>query len=529
MKLIKILTVFFLILPLNIFANESVFLNTRSDLISLNESTQITITIKNIKDVKEVKILGIENFNIISQDQSSSYSVINNNISEVVKFRKLLLPKNKGKFKLKAIITANGKQFSSNFIQIKVKGEILSSKNIFLKTNIAKKHIYLGEINILSYELYSSENIYNYQFDKNFKINHFKILEFSEKDLKKDYKIIKNKQYVRYEIKKLQLIPKKPGTTTIPSYQIAIQTADKVIYLKTKPITLNIKNLPTSKKPKNFKNIIGNLELETQITDTKVKIGKPITLNIKLFGSCDLSDFNKIIEGDIKGFQIYETLKSKDEGILNNEFYSEKKFEIIIIPGKTGKLTFPDIKIPYFNTTLGKYKNVIIKGFDINVKGDENTNYTQDGNVIIKVEKKIIKNPKNDHYYILKINKSDFIIIITIIITSLALFITCFFLFKYWYKTKQSVLLKKLFKTLSSLNKDEKIFEIIYKMLKLKFKVSIKSLPIHKIEEKINNDELAYKIKEFMLYFENKTYGSMNTDINIKDLSVEIYHKLVKI
>ena len=179
------------------------------------------------------------------------------------------------------------------------------------------------------------------------------------------------------------LQPNSSGEKTIKSAHIAVVENNNndmwyygrqpVVYLGGEEIKLNILPLPTN-QPTGFQNVVGKLKGEFSWNRDEVNIGESILLTLKLYGDVNLDTLEKIIPYDIAGFNIFESVKSSSEKIINGKYYSEKTFEIAFIPRTTNEKAIPEIKIPYFDTESKSYKYFTIPSKSLKVLGAGTTN-----------------------------------------------------------------------------------------------------------------------------------------------------------
>ena len=133
---------------------------------------------------------------------------------------------------------------------------------------------------------------------------------------------------------------------------------------------IEIKPLPTSKRPSDFSGAIGNFKASTSIDTDQVEVGDPLRFNFTLEG-----------EGNFAAIPA-PTLESNDnfkigppafffEGNEDTKFNGKQNFEYIITPLKAGKLSLPSINFSYFDPYLEKYSNVFGDNIEITVKPGE--------------------------------------------------------------------------------------------------------------------------------------------------------------
>ncbi|NLL04824.1 MAG: protein BatD, partial [Clostridiaceae bacterium] len=137
------------------------------DIDTLNlqkgKSTNLMLTLKNAQGAKLSQINGLENFDVLSSNQSTSTQIINGDISYQTDIRYIIMPKSTGKFTLEGIVEYKGKAYQTNLLNINVsEAKDLPQEEVsdlFVKTIISDNEVYLGQKVILAYELYSRYNI----------------------------------------------------------------------------------------------------------------------------------------------------------------------------------------------------------------------------------------------------------------------------------------------------------------------------------------------------------------------------------
>ncbi|WP_300342856.1 BatD family protein, partial [Fusobacterium sp.] len=166
-------------------------------------------------------------------------------------------------------------------------------------------------------------------------------------------------------------------------------------YFGGKQLNINILPLPQN-KPTNFQNIVGKPTLDYTWSSDNIDVGDSILLTVKISGDANLDSLEKIIPKEFRDFNVFESLKNKFETINNGNYYAEKTFEVALIPKQVGEIDTPEIKIPYFDTTIKAYKYLTIPSKKIKVNKNGNIipsnsekNFTSPTPINNQVENKI--------------------------------------------------------------------------------------------------------------------------------------------
>ncbi len=535
------------LLQVNVHAKEPQFrLDIDSIKLSRGESTELVLSIIDAQDGEVTNIQGIENFDVVSQNNSVSTQVINGDATIQRSFNYTIMPKRTGKFTLCGNVNYNGNTYQTNVLQIEVvegnNTQDEEAKDIFVKTILSDNEIYLGQKVVLTYELYSRYSIENFGLLDKTDINGFIKKEIAEDKLKAEYVYVNGKKYVKYEAKQMYLTPTKAGTFTIPSFkfQANVSTGDffsssKPFYMQTDAKEIKVKSLPLNNQPGDFSGIVGNLSVEAKYSKQEIDLKDSLALNVTLSGDCSLDGVKKIIKDSIPGFSVYETEKKAEEGIVDNKYNVKKEFEIILVPEKNGDIKIEHIYIPFFNPKSGNYENAEIPGTTIKVKGElpqtqvqaqSGTNGGSSSGTIetIKIDQ-VNYEPKNDGYLTLKLKKINLIIGLVMLILLLIIAAAAFWLVS--YQKKQDKYLFNFYKQLNNTDDHNEIYNIFNNMIKYRFNISLKASPRRLIIDKLSGCELVNPVLEVMDYMENKKEPSNEDKQFLKGKIKEIYKKLM--
>jgi hypothetical protein len=379
----KIVSFIFLISSFLSFGE--VILDSSNIKPAINEP--FTIQVKFIdEDKKDYEIEGIENLQILSKGSQSKYSNINGKGSSTKIDLYTVMANEIKNFPLSVNIL--GKNEKSNTINIEVQEEssVNISEDMSMESSIKDgDSFYFGEKIVYEENFLTTVGINSIGYSRAPKFN-----AFSEKDMspailtgayeQSYFRAPSGKQGLKINTYRGILQPNTSGEKIINSGQVAVtqstgrrdfffEESTPPKYFGGKNIKVNILPLPAD-KPIGFQNVVGTPKIEFSWNSDNANLGESVVLSVKISGNVNLDSLEKIVTKQFNDFNIFETLKNKNENINSGEYYSEKSFDIALIPKKSGNLIVPEITIPYFDTEMKAYKFLVIPSKEIKVSGN---------------------------------------------------------------------------------------------------------------------------------------------------------------
>jgi hypothetical protein len=511
-------------------AQEPVF---RLDADSLNLQRgvrcNIVVSLINAQNAQIFSIDDLDNFDVISQNQRSSSTIINGAVSSQIDIYITILPKATGQFTLKANIQYNGQNYESNSLQVTVTdgsgNGSGSAPNLFAKTILSHEEAYLGEKIIVTYELYARDYVDSFEFTDYSAIDGVIAKEAPKEDVKNESIYVDGERYAKYEAKRIIIDPIKSGALVIPSFSLKVNviTDDTGMgggfpgfpsgffqtvtpqYIQTEEKELAVKPLPSEGKPNNFSGIVGELELNGQYSREEMNYGDSFILQVEASGHCNLDGMKNVFSGAIPDFTVYETLKNTVESVIDNQYYTQKVFEAIMIPEKTGAIDIQPPSISYFNPVTGKYETAKIPGATINVLGDMPQAAGIGGDQSGRIDKVTINQvnyaDQREGYFAVQIQKNlAYAVLIGIVF--LLILAAGFF----WFisrKKKQDSALIAIYKELMNAKDINETYNLFNAMIKHCYNVNLKANTKNAIIRCLPDAELSAKVTDVMDYVES--------------------------
>ena len=375
--------------------------------ITLEDSLQLSITIQGTQNTPPPELPSLPDFRVTSSGTSSSTQIINFKRSVSITHKYRLTPMNIGQFKIgSARIRANGKIYTTNPITIVVQKPTVQNqsagKSVFVETNVSKKTAFVGEQLIYSFKLFHRVEAKNLDLSMPFGASHFQKEELGK--AKTYQSVINGIQYQVQEIS-VALFPIKPGKAAIPAAMLdldiyhrtrsnrrgffndpffgqGIRAEHKV--LRSKPLSVKILALPEKNKPRDFKNIIGQFNIQANLGKNDLEVGDTTTLTITVSG-----------KGSIRGvifpepdlnlqFKVYPDQPEFKQAVAANQITGQKTFKFALVPLKSGTVTLPRLTLDYFDPEAKGYRQIKTRPIILTVRPsstEETLNHVQSNSI----------------------------------------------------------------------------------------------------------------------------------------------------
>ncbi|MGL5124255.1 MAG: BatD family protein [Fusobacteriaceae bacterium] len=430
MNKIKLLLIFIFV---NVLSFGAITMYTNTNKIQMNEGVEVTIEFVDTEKGNYV-IEGLDDFEIISKNSSSYFSSVNFKSSKKLIDKYILKPSKLGEL----LLEVRTDKEKSNQIKIEVTNQydnkteenidiskentqLEGTKYYFLKNNLENKTLYFGQKSVYEEDFIVLKQFRGFEYRERPVFTDISIKDYS-KSGNQFQREINADGVAQFRLNLFSGIfqGNSSGKKIIKSAKIEV-TDDRILYLGGKNIAVEIIPLPEG-KIKSYRDIVGDLKLESNWTDSEIEIGKTVTLNIRLYGEVNLDNIKTIDIQRNSEYNIFETVKNEILEVREGKVYSEKDFEIAFVPKKSGEIVVPSIKIGYFNTKTKKYEEKIIAEQRINVKPNSEVieNNISENKSIVKEEviqkEEIKKNTDVSFKFLEKIEENKNITFINIIL-----------------------------------------------------------------------------------------------------------------
>lgn len=353
------------------------------DTITLGETATLSLSFEGAqpRNVPSPQVAGLE---ITQAGTSQNVSIVNGAMSATVTVNFNVVPRRTGEFTIPSLTAdVGGQRLSTEPLKLTVtranapSAAAVNSGNevAFLRLSLPRHKVYVGQVEVARLDLYLRDDVQNFG---NFQLTSSPTDGFSagnvvEEKNQRHRVQIGNRVYTVIPLS-IPLTAVQTGDLTLGPFtanvvvvlpsrnqggdpffnQFFNQGQQKRVTLASQPLTVQSLPLPTENQPTNFTGAVGDFTMTSTAGPTKVTVGDPITVRVKISGHGDISSLTLPEQSAWHDFQTYPPT-SKVNTSDQFGFQGTKTFEEIVSPKNAEVKELPELSFSYFNPDDGKY------------------------------------------------------------------------------------------------------------------------------------------------------------------------------
>lgn len=320
----------------------------------------------------------LKDFVVGKTSSSRQTQIINGNVKRATTWTVMLISRTPGKYVIPAftIDGVSSQPIAVTIIPATAKADG-TSKNVFLETSVDKASVYLQSSIQFTTKLYLAVDIQRGSLTEPTMEN------ANIRQIGKDEEMSEIKDGIRYRvIKRLYAItPQRSGSYKIkaPIFNGELVMNKRRSFFSgfnnTKPVSLlgddieiTVNPIPDEYDGQWLPSEFVALQEEWQPTGETFTVGDPITRIITLtaMGVAEeqLPELTVNYPADVKTYPDQSTLNSATR---NNQLIAQRKDSVALVPGKAGKVTLPEVRIPWWNTKINRMEFATLPAKTFNI------------------------------------------------------------------------------------------------------------------------------------------------------------------
>ncbi len=245
--------------------------------------------------------------------------------------------------------------------------------DIFMRMSVDKPEAWVGEQVIITLLLYSRVDLSSVDTVQMPKLDGFWSQDMkTPSQLTPEHKEVEGVPYNVFVLRKKVLFPLRPGDYTIEACEADLTSglmwAGHRLHRKSNEAKLKVKPLPPPGKAQ----AIGQWRLSSQLSQSQVALGDPVTFKLVLEGKGNLEavQLPKLdVPASIKTFDP----ETKDQtNLAKNAFTGTRTVEYTLVPQQTGEFTVPGVTLQYFDPERSRYTETRTDPFTLTVTPSAN-------------------------------------------------------------------------------------------------------------------------------------------------------------
>ncbi|MCL9682946.1 BatD family protein [Legionella maioricensis] len=308
-----------------------------------------------------------KDFVILGTERNVNYSIINGQAQSSSQWVVALRAKKSGILTIPAIkigleqstpITINV-EAGSKTQDLQLSSE--QSQDVFLTTEVDEKNPYVNQQIIYTVKLYYSKQLLNADYQGP-QVEDALLIPLGEE---KRYQKVQNNTNYMVEEQRYAIFPQKSGSLKIksPIFTALIYDIDpQRIQARDKPIKLTVQSIPNQFKGKiwlparqvrlseHYENSSQNISQGSTLTRTVTLEG--VAIPAQLLPSLDFKETD--------AFSVYPEKGADHNQVKEGQLVGSTEIKVTYLFNKAGKITIPELRLPWFNTETGKEETAIL-------------------------------------------------------------------------------------------------------------------------------------------------------------------------
>ncbi|MFZ1705000.1 MAG: BatD family protein [Saprospiraceae bacterium] len=380
--LLFLFTTAWIITPFILQAQVKIQCTLSDDIVEVNTPFVLIYTIYN-DEVQNFQLPVISGLTIESSPGTEkSVSIINGKRSGYVRYSYTITAEKEGKYIIPpAKALYKSKTIESNSVSLTVKKQTSSQINtsgqdVFFKAVLSHEKIYLGQQVQLQYDIFTTREIINAEFEKMPFIPHVFIKPFEKQYVGRNVQLGKKKYYTQ-PIETFILYPQKSGSHVLEKTNIfckyELQTGRSIFFkdvtvekYTTNALTINVFELPNKDVPPSFSGAVGDFTFSAEVDKQTITTDDVLKIQMTIKGDGDPKYWGPPTWTAMEDVEFYEpNLISEKSYVENGREYHAKSYEYLI-EVKKEKTLLLEPTFSFFDPNKEVY--VVIKDKPVTVK-----------------------------------------------------------------------------------------------------------------------------------------------------------------
>ncbi len=251
-----------------------------------------------------------------------------------------------------------------------------SEKAIFLKSQLDKRQVFLGEQTTFSVYLFSRGPVVDISSLQLPKLDPFWSEEIPS-SRRGEQRVVEGVTYWVYLLKRFALFPLQAGKLDIDPVKAELTTgflslSSRNLKLASQPVSLEVLPLPSGAPPGFSSSNVGRWKLSAEATSRSSQVGQPITLRVFLKGVGNLHHIVVPPLSSLPGIRVYDPTVTEKSSLSRGLWGGNRVLEYLLMPQKSGSYTIPPLQLTYFNPQSKKYESTSSPSISLRISGSAN-------------------------------------------------------------------------------------------------------------------------------------------------------------
>ena len=356
---------------------------------TVGESISLQVTIEGGDG--EADLSGLTDFKTVSRGSTSSFQMINGRTSRQLIYNYVLIPLKAGNLTIPAIpVTIDGKVHYTTPIRVTISEEPSADsgqRDVYVTAEVSEPAPWIGQQIVYTFRLFNAVQV----ADAKFQAPEFNGFNAEELENRKSYRtVINGREFIVTEVVFI-LVPVKTGALEIEPAVLQVGLVQRsrrprpfagmdaffgrsemtTRVLKTDPIEVQVKDLPSRPQGTSFSGLVGRFEISSSLDKTALQVGDSTTLAVTISGAGNIMDAPEPTIPAPAEFKAYADHPEEQIQPGPHGYSGDKIFRTALVAVKPGQYRIDPVVLTYFDVESGQYRDISTSAFDVTVSPSE--------------------------------------------------------------------------------------------------------------------------------------------------------------
>jgi BatD DUF11 like domain len=248
--------------------------------------------------------------------------------------------------------------------------------DLFLRSEVDKKEVYVGEQVTLSVWIYSRVDLSQVSNEKFPKLDGFWTEDIeSPTSIVNEPRTVNGVPYRAALLKRKALFPMRAGTRELEPAEMDATTgflfAGRREHRVGNPLTLKVKPLPQGAPPGFVPANVGSFQLSAELSAASAELGSPVTLRVVLQGQGNMKEVVLPRAVAPAALKLYEPTSQERISAVHERIEGKRSQEYLVMAQQTGTFEIPPLSFSYFDPESHRYETVRTQPLSLTVTPGE--------------------------------------------------------------------------------------------------------------------------------------------------------------
>ena len=243
-------------------------------------------------------------------------------------------------------------------------------ESMFVRASVDNETPYLGQQITYIFRIYQKSEAALTSVQVRYNSPGFTGFWNSQETVQDEYtETIDSNEYRVVELRTL-LFPSVVGAVDIVPAVLEVSAGTPGIpgRLESRAVAMEVRPLPSG-APAAFTGAVGRFDISASADSTEGRVNEPVRLTVNISGEGNIEALPNPPSPEFVGWRVIESPVSSDSHVVAGQVTGSRTYEIILVPEKSGGLTIPEIRYPYFDPLSEQYVQVATPLIAVTVAG----------------------------------------------------------------------------------------------------------------------------------------------------------------